>query len=89
MKTSPAEAKFFYAFEDKEDESREMAPEPLCLQFLWGGAERGRGQGCSRTCHTWLSLNNFGPIFSACLFLSADGNGLLINPKQLETIPWT
>ena len=74
------------------DESREMAPEALCFQFLWGWAERGergRGQGCSGTCRTWLSLNNFGQIFSACLFLSADGNGLLINPKQLETIPWT
>ena len=70
-----------------------MAPEALCFQFLWGWAERGRGQGCSGTCHTWLSLNNFGQIFSACLFLSADRNGLLINPtllvRQLETIPWT
>ena len=47
-----------------------MAPEALCFQFLWGGAERGergRGQGCSGTCHTWLSLNNFGQIFSASL----------------------
>ena len=43
-----------------------MAPEALCFQFLWGWAERGergRGQGCSGTCHTWLSLNNFGQIF--------------------------
>ena len=59
-----------------------MAPEALCFQFLWGWAERGRRQGCSRYCHTWLSLNNFGQIFSACLFLSADRNGLLINPTQ-------
>ena len=79
----PVGGEIFFAFEEKEDESREMAPEALCFQFLWGGAERGergRGQGCSGTCHTWLSLNNFGQIFSACLFLSADRNGLLINP---------
>ena len=57
-----------HAFEDKEDESRKSAPEALSFPFLRGGAERGRGQGCSGTCYTWLSLNNFGQIFSALSF---------------------
>ena len=42
----PAGGETFSAYEDKEDESREMAPEALCFQFLWGWAERGeRGRG--------------------------------------------